>query len=86
VQDQVDTADLVVMIAGAGGRAAAAATIGAACSRRRVNTTALIIGGAAAASEPALAQTLAQVRPWSLMVVLAADDTYVEDMLTALRA
>jgi hypothetical protein len=85
VQDQVDTADLVVMIAGAEGHASAAATIGAACSRTRVNTTALIVGSDEA-SEPALARTLAQVRPWSLMVVLATDDTYIDDMLTALRA
>jgi hypothetical protein len=30
--------------------------------------------------------TLAQLRPWSLMVVIAESDDYIDDMLTALRA
>ena len=33
-----------------------------------------------------LSKTLAQLRPWSLMVVIANGDDYIEDMLTALRA
>jgi len=83
--NEVDTADLVVMVATAGENASAAAIIGEACSLKRVNTTGLIIGGANASDE-ALSKTLAQLRPWSLMLVIASADDYIEDMLAALRA
>ena len=82
---EVDVADLVVMIATPGGDAHAASIIGQACSLRRVPTTALI-ADALSSSDQALAKTLAQIRPWSLMVVIADENEYIEDMLTALRA
>src|SRR6266487_3643306 len=63
----------------------AAPVIGNACSLRRVMTTGFVIG-AASASEPELSKTLAQLRPWSLMVVLARSDDYIDDMMAALRA
>jgi len=85
LDDRIAAADLIVMVASAGGHADAAAAIGRASSDRRVMTTALIIG-TETASEAALAKTLAQVRPWSLMVVMADADDYIEDMLQALRA
>ncbi len=44
--DEVNNADLVVMVATAGENAAAAAIIGEACSVKHVMTTALILGGA----------------------------------------
>jgi hypothetical protein len=83
--DEVDTADLVVLVAGPGGHAQAASLVGQACSLRRVMTTGFVVGGTSA-SENALSKTLAQVRPWSLMVVIADSDDYIDDMLTALRA
>ena len=83
--DEIENADLVVMVATPGGNAGAASTIGQACSRKRVNTTALI-AGASSASDEAVSKTLKQVRPWSLMVVIADADDYIDDMLTALRA
>jgi hypothetical protein len=82
---EVDTADLVVMVAAAGGIAQAAASIGGVCRLKRVNTAAFISGGASA-SDAAISQTLAHLRPWSLMVVIAQTDDYIEDMLVALRA
>lgn len=82
---EIDTADLVVMVASPGGGADAASILGDACSRKRVTTTALIVG-AYSSTDQALAQTLAQIRPWSLMVVIADADDYIQDMLTALRA
>ena len=82
---EVAAADLVIMVAGPGGAAGAVSAIGAACSERRVSTTALIVG-VSGASDEALSRTLAQVRPWSLMVVVANTDEYIADMLTALRA
>ena len=85
VTDEVDTADLVVLVAGPGGHAQAASLIGQACSLRRVMTTGFVVG-IASASQNALSKTLAQVRPWSLMVVIAHSDDYVDDMMTALRA
>jgi hypothetical protein len=78
-------AELVVMVASAGGDAKTAAAIGAACSDRRITTTGLVVG-AASASKEELSGTLAQLRPWSLMVVVTGGDDHVEGMLTALRA
>jgi hypothetical protein len=83
--DDIASADLVVMVATPGAEVPAAPVIGAACSARRVVTTALITG-AESASDEALSRTLAQLRPWSLMVVVANADQYIEDVLMALRA
>jgi len=83
--DEVNGADLVVMVATTGENAQAAALIGEACSLKRVNTTGLILGGASATDE-VLSKTLSQLRPWSLMLVIANGEDYIEDMLVALRA
>ena len=80
----VDRADLVLMLVSAGGNAEAAATIGEACSARRVMTHTVIVR-AASATDEALSRTLAQVRPWSLMVVVVNDDDYVDDILRSFR-
>ena len=85
LEDEVAAADLVVLVAGPGGHAEAAPSIGDACSRRRVMTTAFLVG-AASASDRDVSKTLAQIRPWSLMVVIATCDDYIDDMMTALRA
>jgi hypothetical protein len=83
LDEAIGTADLVVMIAAPGGDAAAAALIGRACSDRRVMTTGCLV--CASAAQPSdVARTLAQVRPWSLMMVTATSDDYLDDMLTAL--
>jgi hypothetical protein len=83
--DEVNGADLVVMVATAGESVQAAALIGEACSLKRVNTTGLIMGGVSATDEM-LSKTLSQLRPWSLMLVIANGEDYIEDMLIALRA
>ena len=85
IQSEINNADLVIMLASPGGRAQAAALVGQACSLRRVMTTTLIVANSAASDE-ALSQTLVQVRPWSLMLVIARTDDYIADMMTALRA
>ena len=82
--DEVPTADLVVMVVSAGADAHAAAIIGEACSHRRVPTATCVVRTPSATDE-ALSKTLAQVRPWSLMVVVASDDHYVEDILGSFR-
>lgn len=84
LRDEVHVSDQVIMVATAGGPADGAATIGRACSLRRVTTTALIVG-TGGVSDRALATTLARLRPWSLMVVIAGSDDYVVDLMTALR-
>jgi hypothetical protein len=83
--DEIAGVDQVVMIASAGEDVPAAAIIGEACSLKRVTTTALVIGSAAA-SDQALARTLAQLRPWALMLVVASSEEYIADMLRALHA
>jgi len=50
-----------------------------------VTTTALVVG-AEGAPDQMVARTLAQVRPWALMLVVASPEDYVADMLVALRA
>ena len=84
-EEEIERADLVVLIAGPGGHAYAAPIIGAACSARRVTTTGFVVDGMSA-SQPDLSKTLAQLRPWSLMVVIANSNEYLDDLMTALRA
>jgi hypothetical protein len=82
---EVDSADLVIMVATAGEDAQAASLIGEACSLKRVNTTALVLGSASH-SDAEMAHTLGPLRPWSLMLVVSNAEEYIEDMLRALRA
>lgn len=83
--DEIDSADLVVMIATAGENAEAASIIGEACSLKSVMTTALVVA-TPSLSNAALAQSLAHLRPWALMLVVASAEDYIADMLVALRA
>jgi hypothetical protein len=83
--EEIAGSDLVVMIASAGEDVPAAAIIGEACSLKRVATTALVLGSASQ-TDQALSRTLAQLRPWALMLVVATSEASVADMLRALRA
>lgn len=83
--DEVNSADLVVMVAQAGKNAQAASLIGDACAAKRVMTTALVLGSASH-SDAELSTTLAHLRPYAQMVVIASAEEYIADMLTALRA
>ena len=83
--DQGTSSSRAIAFSTAGENVPAASLIGEACSLKRVMTTALIIGSAGKSDE-VLGKTLAQLRPWSLMLVIASADEYIEDMLTALRA
>ena len=80
----IAAADLAVMIAVAGADAPGVALIGQACSGRRVPTATFVIRNAST-TEAAVSKTLAQVRPWSLMVVVASEAAYVEDVLRSFR-
>ncbi|HEY6992729.1 MAG TPA: hypothetical protein VH397_03380 [Xanthobacteraceae bacterium] len=83
--DEVASADLVVMVSSAGTSAQPAAVIGEACAVRKVMTMALIIGGEQRSNEE-LSHTLAALRPYAAMLVIANGDEYIEEMLSALRA
>jgi hypothetical protein len=83
--EEVAGADLVVMVSTAGSSAQAAAVIGEACAARKVMTMALIIGSEQQSDE-ALSKTLATLRPYASMLVVANGDEYIEEMLSALRA
>jgi hypothetical protein len=83
--DEVNSADLVVMVATAGESAAAASIIGEACNVKHVMTTALILGGSTSSDETQ-SKMLAQLRPHAMMLVISSADEYIKDMLTALRA
>jgi hypothetical protein len=80
----VAAADTAVMLAVTGADAHAAALVGQACSDRRVPTATFVLR-TPESTEEALSQTLGQVRPWSLMVVVAGDEGYVEDILRSFR-
>jgi hypothetical protein len=83
--DEIASADLIVMIATAGQNAKVGSLIGEACNAHRVMTTGLVLG-TATATEEQLSKTLGQLRPHSVMVVAGGDESYIEDMLLALRA
>jgi hypothetical protein len=83
--NEINGADQVVMIATAGEPLDAVSIIGEACSLKRVMTTALILSPPSAPDE-ALSRSLTQLRPWSLMLVVASAEDYIADMLVALRA
>lgn len=82
---EIEGADHVVMIATAGEPLDAASVIGEVCSVKRITTTTLILTPPSTSDE-ALSRSLAQLRPWSLMLVIASEEDYIADMLTALRA
>jgi len=81
---EIADVNMVVMVVPAGADASAAAVIGKACSDRRVMTTTVVVN-AAAASDEGLSATLAQARPWSLMVVVVDDRDYVDDIVRSFR-
>jgi hypothetical protein len=85
LMDEVSSADLVVMVSSGGRGAEAASVIGEACAARKVMTTALIIGSERSSDEE-LGKTLAALRPYASMLVIATGDEYVEEMLAALHA
>jgi hypothetical protein len=82
--DDIAPADLVVMLTRAGADARAAAVIGDSCSSRRIPTATVVVAGSEV-DDVSLSKTLAQVRPWSLMVVVTSDAGYVDDIVTSFR-
>lgn len=83
--DDAGYSDLLVMVAHAGCDAGAVALLGEACRLRGVAVTALVIAPDGDGDD-AVAHTLAQLRPFAGMIVVAKDTDHIEDMLRALRA
>ncbi len=82
--DAIDDANIVVVVAAAGIEAEAASLVSDACRTRGVRMTALVVADGQDDAQVAL--TLARLRPGAAMVVVAGNDAYVEDMLSALQA
>lgn len=82
--DEIDPTDLIVLVSAAGEDGQLAAVIGDACRARGVPVTALILDSGST-SDQVLAASLAKLRPYASMLVVARGDEYIEDMLAALR-
>lgn len=82
--EEIETADVVVMIVGAGSTADAAPLIGEACQLRNVTAVGLVLQDEETAE--AIERTLGKMRQFVTMLVVASGDEYAEAMLTALRA
>ncbi len=82
--EEIDPADLIVLVAAAGEDGPLAQVIGEACRARGVPVTALILDTDATPDET-LAASLARLRPYASMLVVARGPEYIEDMLAALR-
>lgn len=79
--DELEDADVVIMVATTDADAAAATIIGAACTVRAIMTAGLVIG------EPTrIGATVAALRPHARVLMVSADERDVVDLLTALRA
>ena len=83
--EEIDAADLVVMVSSAGEDAQAALLIGEACAVRKVTTICLILQDPTTSDEDT-SRTLKHMRPFASMLVIANGAEYIEGMLTALRA
>jgi hypothetical protein len=83
--EEIETADVVVMIVGAGSTADAAPLIGEACQLRNVTAVGLVLQDEETTDE-AIERTLRKMRQFVTMLVVASGDEYAEAMLTALRA
>jgi hypothetical protein len=83
--EEIDTADLVVMVSSAGSDSQAALLIGEACAVRKVTSIGLIVQKPTTTDEET-SRTLKHLRPVATMLVIANGEEYIEGMLTALRA
>ena len=82
---EIDSADIVVVVASPGSDAHAATIIGEACRLRHKSMIGLILQSSGVSDE-ALSRTLLGMRPFSTMLVVASGTDYIEEMLAAMRA
>jgi hypothetical protein len=81
LSDELDGADVTVMVATQDRGAEAASIIGKACLLRRIMTAGLVIG-----ANDGLDDAVNALRPYASVLVVSADEDYVAEMLIALRA
>jgi hypothetical protein len=81
LSDELDGADVAVMIATADREAEAASIIGKACFLRGIMTAGLVVG-----RSNGLDDAVTALRPYASVLVVAADEDFVPEMLAALRA
>lgn len=81
LSDELEGADVAVMVATGAEGADAASVIGRASFARRIMTAGLVVGDADAADAAVHA-----LRPHASVLVVSEDRSYVRDVLTALRA
>lgn len=79
LSDELEGADVAVMIATADVGAEAASIIGRACAIRRIMTAGLVVGDG-------LEDAVNALRPYASVLVVSADEEYVPEILGALRA
>jgi hypothetical protein len=82
---EIDSADIIVVLASPGTDAQAATVIGEACRLRHKTMIGLILQSAGVSDE-ALSRTLLGMRPLATMLVVASGSDYIEEMLHAMRA
>lgn len=82
---EIDSADIVCVVATPGSDAQAATIIGESCRLRHKTMIGLILQTAGVDDE-ALSRTLLGMRPLANMLVVANGSDYVEEMLHAMRA
>lgn len=80
LSQQLDRADLAVMVAGGEAATDAASVVGRACRDRSIMTAGLVVAG------PGEAAAVNALRPYASVLVVSRDEDYVPDMLVALRA
>lgn len=82
---EIGSADSVVVIASAGADVQGVSLIGEICQLRHKSMVGLVLRTAASTDEQ-LSRTLLDLRPYTTMLVVASGVSYVEEMLTAMRA
>jgi hypothetical protein len=81
LSDELEGADVAIMISTTHDEGEGAATIGMACALRKIMTAGLVVG-----SSDGLDDAITALRPHASMLVVAAEEDFVPQMLLALRA
>ncbi|MGH8944646.1 MAG: 3-methyl-2-oxobutanoate hydroxymethyltransferase [Acidimicrobiia bacterium] len=81
LSDELDGADVAIMVATSDEGAEAASIIGDACFLRRIMTAGLVVGDGTRVD-----QAVTALRPFASVLVVSADEGYVLEVLGALRA
>lgn len=85
LSDELEGADVAVMVATGDGNPAAAVLIGAACARRGIMTAALVVPNGGGESSR-VDRTVSMLRPYAMVLLVSKDTGDLPEVLTALRA